>query len=114
MNAESLDTYVCKNFAYNTKCEQIYVFDLVRHTKNPQKFIHVSCKSKIENEEKRNLNDIWMRRDEFNFSTIDEQNQIIEIRTNGIRMCPNAYCLRQPSCFVCFLLVRQLDLGFFW
>ena len=53
-----------------------------------------------------NLNDVWMRRDEeFDFSTIDEetQNQMIEIRTSGIRICPNAYCLRQPSGFVSFL-----------
>ena len=70
----------------------------VKHRKDAQNYISISCNTKMGIDEKMNLNDC---------STIDEhtQNQTIEIRTNGIRMCPNAYCLRQPSGFVRFFLL---------
>ena len=88
-----------------------FCFILVKFSKNPQKFIQISCSSKLENEQKMNFNDVWMRRDDkSDFCTIDEQYQFIEIVTNGVRMSPNAYCFRQPTAFVGFLGEKLLFL----
>ena len=83
----------------------------MKYSKNPEAFIQISCSTKLENEEKMDLNDVWMRRENFDFSTIDEQYQFIKIETKGVRICPTRYCFRQPSRFVCIFELLTVYFG---